>query len=237
MLGHYKFGSTAEERTELEEALRTQYETTMSEWLAVEAIVRQRDKEIMAANLAKLSSESNDGHIPLIRKDSSLSNDVFEEMETSDATDEYSHPEESSTCATTPSTTPHVSAQPSIDRSSEGKITPVPRGSPARARLESSDPDEGLGDSVARTSSLADSKRSDSCDTDNVRSDMEEFTVDKNIIVTNPSVDSGDVEGIAEECGYPQGDDDVDDEVHTLTTRYNMLNAYDVEDRGKRPVS
>lgn len=31
----------------------------MTEWLAVEAIVRQRDKEIMAANLAKLSSESN----------------------------------------------------------------------------------------------------------------------------------------------------------------------------------
>ncbi len=40
----------------------------MSEWLAVEAIVRQRDKEIMAANLAKLSQESQDGHIPLVRK-------------------------------------------------------------------------------------------------------------------------------------------------------------------------
>ena len=40
----------------------------MSEWLAVEAIVRQRDKEIMAANLAKLSQESQDGHIPLSRK-------------------------------------------------------------------------------------------------------------------------------------------------------------------------
>ena len=41
----------------------------MSEWLAVEAIVRQRDKEIMAANLAKLSQESQEGgHIPLVRK-------------------------------------------------------------------------------------------------------------------------------------------------------------------------
>ena len=40
----------------------------MSEWLAIEAIVRQRDKEIMAANLAKLSQESQDGHIPLVRK-------------------------------------------------------------------------------------------------------------------------------------------------------------------------
>lgn len=43
----------------------------------------------MAANLAKLSSESQDhgtngqsgGHIPLMRKDSSLSNDVFESVD------------------------------------------------------------------------------------------------------------------------------------------------------------
>lgn len=36
----------------------------MSEWLAVEAIVRQKDKEMMAANLAKLSSESTSGDVP-----------------------------------------------------------------------------------------------------------------------------------------------------------------------------
>ena len=52
------------------------YEKVMSEWLAVEAIIRQRDKETVAANLAKLSQESTDGHIPLVRKDSSLSNEV-----------------------------------------------------------------------------------------------------------------------------------------------------------------
>ena len=54
------------------------YETTMSEWLAVEAIVRQRDKEIMAMSMAKLSSESQNGEgdIPLIGGDVSLSNDV-----------------------------------------------------------------------------------------------------------------------------------------------------------------
>lgn len=39
------------------EGLRREYEDKMSEWLAVEAIVRQRDREIMAQNLAKLSSE------------------------------------------------------------------------------------------------------------------------------------------------------------------------------------
>lgn len=33
----------------------------MTEWLAVEAIVRQKDKETMAANIAKLSSESTSG--------------------------------------------------------------------------------------------------------------------------------------------------------------------------------
>jgi hypothetical protein len=39
------------------EKLRRDYEDRMSEWLAVEAIVRQKDRENMAMNLAKLSSE------------------------------------------------------------------------------------------------------------------------------------------------------------------------------------
>lgn len=39
------------------EQLRREYEDRMSEWLAVEAIVRQKDRENMAINLAKLSSE------------------------------------------------------------------------------------------------------------------------------------------------------------------------------------
>ncbi|CAG0890963.1 unnamed protein product [Darwinula stevensoni] len=58
LLGHYPFGSTEEERGMLDEAIQAHYETTLSEWLAVEAIVRQRDKENLAATLAKLSSES-----------------------------------------------------------------------------------------------------------------------------------------------------------------------------------
>ncbi|KAG7172083.1 Small G protein signaling modulator 1-like 2, partial [Homarus americanus] len=58
--------------------IRQTYETTMSEWLAVEAIVRQRDKEIMALNMAKLSSESQNGEIPLVGRERSLSNEVFE---------------------------------------------------------------------------------------------------------------------------------------------------------------
>lgn len=76
LLGHYKFGSSSNERTELYEQTRQAYENTMSEWLAVEAIVRQRDKENTAASIAKLSSESTSGEQvpPPIPRD--LSNDV-----------------------------------------------------------------------------------------------------------------------------------------------------------------
>lgn len=56
--------------------IRQTYETTMSEWLAVEAIVRQRDKEAMAMNMLKLSSESQNGEIPLVGRERSLSNEV-----------------------------------------------------------------------------------------------------------------------------------------------------------------
>jgi len=60
-LGHYKFGSTVEERNAVDLRCKQEYETTMSEWMAVEAIIRQKDRETMAANLAKLSSESTSG--------------------------------------------------------------------------------------------------------------------------------------------------------------------------------
>ncbi|KAK7598263.1 hypothetical protein V9T40_006498 [Parthenolecanium corni] len=81
LLGHYKFSSTTKEREELDRTTKQYYETTMTEWLAVEAIVRQKDKEIMAANIAKLSSESTSGEpVPLtpgLAND--ISNDVFED--------------------------------------------------------------------------------------------------------------------------------------------------------------
>jgi len=77
LLGHVPFASSEQERKEQDCSVRRAYETTMSEWLAVEAIVRQRDKETMAANLAKLSSEStsNAGDAPpQVNQD--LTNDV-----------------------------------------------------------------------------------------------------------------------------------------------------------------
>ncbi|CAN7987103.1 unnamed protein product, partial [Ixodes pacificus] len=78
LLGHYALGSTDAERDARDGSARALYENTLSEWLAVEAIVRQRDKE--ASCLAKLSSESTTSEIPLIGpKDAHLSNEVFEE--------------------------------------------------------------------------------------------------------------------------------------------------------------
>lgn len=53
-----RFGSTAEERAEQDITYRRQYETTMSEWLCVEAIVRQRDREATAASIARLTASS-----------------------------------------------------------------------------------------------------------------------------------------------------------------------------------
>lgn len=77
LLQHYKFGSTLTQRVELAERTKQAYETTMSEWLAVEAIVRQRDKEDTATAIAKLSSESTSGeNVPPVQMIRDLSNDV-----------------------------------------------------------------------------------------------------------------------------------------------------------------
>ena len=56
--------------------MRQGYESTMSEWLAVEAIVRQKDKEAMALNLAKLSSESQGGDTLEQNEEKHLINEV-----------------------------------------------------------------------------------------------------------------------------------------------------------------
>ncbi|XP_053695710.1 small G protein signaling modulator 1-like [Sabethes cyaneus] len=86
LLGHYTFGTTPEERAELDETTKHYYETTMSEWLAVEAIVRQRDKEKTAVAVAKLSSGS--GSLENKSKDAEMEdemeNEVFEENGFSD---------------------------------------------------------------------------------------------------------------------------------------------------------
>jgi len=59
LLGYYKFGATPDECAAQDEAARSQYESTVSEWLAVEAIVVQCDREALEANIARLSAEQD----------------------------------------------------------------------------------------------------------------------------------------------------------------------------------
>ncbi|XP_078680003.1 small G protein signaling modulator 2-like isoform X13 [Branchiostoma floridae x Branchiostoma belcheri] len=83
LLGHYNFGDTDEERKGKDDLAHSQYENIMSDWMAVEAIIRQRDKEAQAASIAKLSSGSSidSQAYKLYSQDSTISNDVFEDDE------------------------------------------------------------------------------------------------------------------------------------------------------------
>ncbi|KAJ8312140.1 hypothetical protein KUTeg_009513 [Tegillarca granosa] len=176
LLGHYRFKSTPEEREKVDINMRTMYEKTMSEWLAVEAIVKQREKEVMLANIAKLSSESTDGQIPLVRKDSTLSNDVFE-SQSFDEWDDISHPEtvpeESSATGTT--CTPTQDRKQSLDLVNQQSVENVEQTPQNEIVIEakreylrtsfSDSPDDGLGDSIAHQSSQERSKL-DSADSD-----------------------------------------------------------------------
>lgn len=206
MLGHYEFSGSEEERQAADLAVHTAYEQTMSEWLAVEAIVRQRDKEIMAANLAKLSSESN-GHIPLVRKDSSLSNDVF--ISTSFDSEDSSHPEtlpeESSTAGTTPTAERKWSSReiynyaPKADHDTQTEVDNAEHCDSEGNDVPDSSPDDGLGDSIARPGSLPDRSKLDSAG-DSESTDASKLTHDgsldrdRGIIVTKTSIDSAGVD-------------------------------------------
>jgi len=64
LLGYYKFGATPTTCAAQDEAARCQYEATVSEWLAVEAIVTQCDREALEANIARLSAEQNAAAAP-----------------------------------------------------------------------------------------------------------------------------------------------------------------------------
>lgn len=84
LLGHYAFGTNKAQRQRQDTNAKHFYETTMSEWLAVEAIVRQREKEKAARALAKLSSGSNSGNERTVRPANpdaggELENEVFDD--------------------------------------------------------------------------------------------------------------------------------------------------------------
>lgn len=55
LLGHYKFKDTPSKRMERDKLARDAYKSCGHEWLKVEHVVKQRDREILAANMAKAS--------------------------------------------------------------------------------------------------------------------------------------------------------------------------------------
>ena len=55
LFGHYKWHLNLKERMDLDRKTQAIYENKLSDWMAVDAIVRQKDKEVTAANIAKLS--------------------------------------------------------------------------------------------------------------------------------------------------------------------------------------
>ncbi|KAL5017363.1 hypothetical protein ScPMuIL_006952 [Solemya velum] len=214
LLGHYKFGTTCEERESVDAGVRTLYERTMSEWLAIEAIIKQRDKEIMVANLAKLSSET-DGHISLARKDSSLSNDVFESQSFDESDTDFSPPEtlpeERESSATGTTCTPTTDRKQSLmdfnlqtEMTDQVTQTELVVDRPEQSKSFSDSPDDGLGDSIARQSSPERSKLDSAgsvCDsegTDLSKADRD-GSVERTMIPPKLSTDSAGVDD-REEC-------------------------------------
>uniref|UniRef100_M4AHP5 Small G protein signaling modulator 1 n=1 Tax=Xiphophorus maculatus TaxID=8083 RepID=M4AHP5_XIPMA len=120
LLGHYQFGTSEEDRREVDEQMQASYEQTISEWLACEEVVREREKEQHAAALAKCSSvasvdsssqrmthhdstvsnESHSSHssdresLARLQSDSSSSTQVFESVEELDQPESESKTEE-----------------------------------------------------------------------------------------------------------------------------------------------
>lgn len=198
----------------------------MSEWLAVEAIVRQREKEIMAANLQKMSSESTDGQIPLVRKDSSLSNDVFE-SQSLDEWDDFSHPEtvpeESSATGTT--CTPTPDRKQSMELPLQDQVIDKMKQT-TEFLLEKRDyvissfsdsPDDGLGDSIARQSSQERCKldsAGDSEGTDTTSKTDRDGSIDRSYVTPKLSCSADSAEADEEDGGESddEAEDDDDDE-------------------------
>ena len=55
LLGHYKWHFLPAEKDATDEKTKTSYEHKLNDWMTIEAIVKQRDKEVTAANIARLS--------------------------------------------------------------------------------------------------------------------------------------------------------------------------------------
>ncbi|XP_047248641.1 small G protein signaling modulator 2 isoform X2 [Girardinichthys multiradiatus] len=87
LLGHYKFGMSKKDMSQIDAKINERYQQVMREWKACEVIVKQREKEMQSAIFAKLSSGSSiDSHVlRLAHRDSTLSNEVFMSVDEPDA--------------------------------------------------------------------------------------------------------------------------------------------------------
>ncbi|XP_045467342.1 small G protein signaling modulator 1-like [Harmonia axyridis] len=183
LLGHFKFGSTEQQRNELNEETRQAYENTMSEWLAVEAIVRQRDKESQANAIAKLSSESMSaeaGPPPQLHRE--LSNDVFEDS----TDDEYvgatpKHKRKQSDLERTKKNTIKYESDEDVEEKKDDAQE-------KEGRSESQQADDAEEDLEARYNEM--NLRNNTVESESQEAnheDLKDFI--HNVIVTNPSVD------------------------------------------------
>ena len=68
LLGHYKWDFGPAEQAAADSRVQEAYEHKLSDWMAIEAIVRQRDKEINAANIAKLSGNGKSKSLSTITR-------------------------------------------------------------------------------------------------------------------------------------------------------------------------
>ena len=72
LFGHYKWDFSSKDRRDMDRKNQSNYENKLSDWMAIDAIVRQRDKELTAANIAKLSGASTSlGSLERCSKDGS----------------------------------------------------------------------------------------------------------------------------------------------------------------------
>eukprot|EP00095_Tigriopus_kingsejongensis_P009030 maker-scaffold458_size165745-snap-gene-0.19 protein:Tk09030 transcript:maker-scaffold458_size165745-snap-gene-0.19-mRNA-1 annotation:"hypothetical protein BRAFLDRAFT_123347" len=79
LLSHYKWNFNQSDVEALNRKTQSIYENKLSDWMAIEAIVRQRDKETAAANIAKLSGASVDNLS--FSNSMNMSNEVFESID------------------------------------------------------------------------------------------------------------------------------------------------------------
>ncbi|KAJ8711290.1 hypothetical protein PYW07_008532 [Mythimna separata] len=166
LLGYYEFGSTAEERAEQDTACRRQYETTMSEWLCVEAIVRQRDREATAASIARLSEASG----KLKPTDNNDTSEVFEDD-----------------CSVISDNPPIVSPEPSeTDQKRPGPDKPVLSRAPSIDEVDNIELDSER-DKETKQNGETDNGDSRDLDVDSLK-DLEDEDVHLKSVVENPDM-------------------------------------------------